>query len=68
MRFAEYLCSNLRTRKERVMGYYEDLETVEEEIKDLDERLAKAEDTSEIERNLRLSMSDLERSKNKMTD
>ena len=68
MRFAEDLWSNLRTRKERVMGYYEDLETVEEEIKDLDERLAKAEDTSEIERNLRLSMSDLERSKNKITD
>ena len=68
MRFAEDLWSNLRTRKERVMGYYEDLETVEDEIKALDERLAKAEDTSEIERNLRLSLSDLERSKNKITE
>ena len=68
MRFAEDLWSNLRTRKERVMEYYEDIEMIEEEIKVLDERLAKAEDTSEIERNIRLSSSDLERSKNKITD
>jgi len=68
MRLGEDLSSTLRTRKVRIMEYYENAEDTEREIKSLDERLAKAEDTSEIERNLRMSSSDCERSKNKVTE
>lgn len=67
-RFGEDLWNNLKARKERVIDYLESIDGLEEEIKVLDERLAKAEDTSEIERNLKLSTKDLEDSKEKITN
>ena len=67
-RFGEDLWNNLKARKERIIDYQESIEILEEEIKVLDERLAKAEDTSEIERNLKLSTKDLEEVKEKITN
>lgn len=67
-RLGEDLCSNLNARKDRVWGYYETIERIEEDVKILDEQLANAKDTSEIEINLRLSSSDLANSKEQITN
>ena len=59
-RLGEGLDLELQSRKDRVIDYYDDIEEIENEILVLDEKLAKAEDTSEIERELQMSKRDLD--------